>query len=125
MIRKVAPVSDPATPSGDPRTYGYGVLNLGVSLPVDFVIVGWLMNTPVVGEIVRVLRVTRNSTIMPGIFTTTEVTKIPRSGEFHTANSIYLWSEIAEAPEVLVPKATPRKSGGDLQDDLDAVRGDR
>lgn len=108
LIQKVAPVSVPASPSGDPRTYRYGARNPDVSLPVDYSIVGWLMSTPVVGEVVRVLRVTRNSTIMPGIFVTTEVVEVPRHGEFLTANSIYHWSEIAQTPQFTSVNMPPK-----------------
>lgn len=107
QIRKIAPVCTPARPCGDPHTYRYGVLNSNESFPADYSITGWLLRAPSVGEPVHVLRVSRNATVMPGIFVTTEIVRIPLVGEFHTQNSIYYWSEIAETPQTVESLPVP------------------
>lgn len=107
QIRKVAPVSASARPAGDPLSYRYGVLNSNESFPVDYSITGWLLRAPAVGEPVHVLRVSRNATVKPGIFVTTEIVRIPRVGEFHTQNSIYYWSEISETPQTVESLPVP------------------
>lgn len=111
QLRKVARGGAQAQPSGDPRAYRYGKLNSHDSLPVNYSITGWLLRSPAVGESVHVLRVSRNTTVMPGIFVTTEVVKVPHAGEFHTTNSIYYWSEVAETPQSIVSLPVPMPSG--------------
>lgn len=108
QIRKVAAVGASAHPCGDPLSYRYGMPNPNESFPIDYSVIGWLLRSPVVGEAVHVLRVARNGAIMPGIFVTTEIVRIPRAGEFHTANSIYSWLQIAETPQSVESLIAPR-----------------
>lgn len=92
-LRKLSETTDPVRSAGDSRTYQAGELNPGSSLPVDYLMEGWMVSWPRIGETVTVLRTSRNAVPTPGVFISTPVTAIPRDGEFHTANSRYSWVE--------------------------------
>ena len=106
-VRKVAQVSVPVNPAADPRTYPYGGISSSGSLPVEYWLIGWMLQPPVVGEPVRVLRVGRNGISMPGHFITSDVMEVPTAGEFHTMNSVYCWDEIAGLFPTEETKANP------------------
>lgn len=67
---------------------------VGVSLPVDYTLEGWLLEDPRVGSCVRVLRRTRNGVPAAGIYTSSEVTAVNPDG-YVTLNSIYQMRETA------------------------------
>lgn len=93
-LQKLASVDVPISQLGAWEGYIPGSINPGVSLPVDYWIIGWLLRPPTVGEVVIVLRIIRNGVVFPGQLTTTPIMAV-RGDEFHTMNSIYRWEEIA------------------------------
>jgi hypothetical protein len=97
-IRKIGERSDPCALAIAPADYPYGSPTFVGSLPVFYTIDGWLLRPPVVGEPVHVLRFARNDVVWPGLYHSSEVTDVPRAGEFATLNSIYRWEELAELP---------------------------
>ena len=92
-ITKLSESANPEIKAGDSRTWKYGVENTE-SLPVDYYIEGWLLNSITVGQCVKALRDNRNGVKMPGYFITSPVTKITDTG-FETLNSIYLVEKVA------------------------------
>ncbi|RXK55887.1 hypothetical protein ESB00_08405 [Oleiharenicola lentus] len=98
VVYKVADVAAPLSPAVAARDYYYGRPGNAGSMPVEYTLMGWLVLPPAIGEQVRLLRVCRNGVMTPGVFTSTEVIKIPGEGEFHTRNSIYRYEEIAVEP---------------------------
>lgn len=92
-LRKFSETANPAQKAGELHAYHAGTLNRGSSLPVDYSMEGWMISWPRIGEMVTVLRTSRNAVATPGVFISTPVTAIPRDGEFHTANSRYSWVE--------------------------------
>lgn len=98
VVYKVAEVVAPLSPAVAVREYYYGRPGNAGSLPVGYTFMGWLVRPPAVGEQVRLLRVSRNGVVTPGVFTSTEVIEIPGAGVFHTRNSIYRYEEIAVEP---------------------------
>ena len=98
-LRKISPTNGPDCAPGDPVAYPYGSISAaGQSLPVEYVLEGWLVREPAVGERVEVLRCVRNGVDCPGYFTSTVVTAV-YEGEFHTRNSVYLLVQIPFASE--------------------------
>jgi len=104
-VSKIAESDVPAVHAGDLRSYYFGHANPGVSLPVKYSFEGWLVCELAVGAAVHVLRTVRNGVAMPGIFISTPVTAVPNDGEFHTANSKYLWK--VAVPEFNWPPQEP------------------
>ncbi len=100
-LRKIGEASDPVAPAIAPADYRYGSFNFAGSLPILYPIDGWLLRPPVVGESVHVLRCARNDVVWPGVYRSSEVTDVPRDGEFVTSNSIYRWCEIAPSPTAM------------------------
>jgi len=62
-----------------------------ISLPIDYWLVGELVNPIAEGQSVRVLRESRNGVECPGFFVTSTVTEVTLS-TFKTKNSIYDYS---------------------------------
>ncbi|HUC86598.1 MAG TPA: hypothetical protein VL970_15485 [Candidatus Acidoferrales bacterium] len=87
QLLKLRACSDAVVPAGNPDEYLLGEANVG-SLPVAYRLTGILTASPALGACVRILRWSRNGVVIPGVFTSTEVTQIG-SGEFQTANSVY------------------------------------
>ncbi len=94
-VMKVDTSDVPAAEAGDLRTYYFGHINPGRTLPINYSLKGWLVGPPKVGAVVQVLRTLRNGAgvAVPGIFTSSPVTAVPNEGEFHTVNSKYLWKD--------------------------------
>lgn len=93
-ICKLAESPDPIAPAAAVAQHRYGAASCHESLPIRYSIEGWLLRAPLPGAPVRVLRVTRNSVAVPGIYASSEVVSIPSASEFTTLNSIYHWQEI-------------------------------
>src|SRR5687767_9948970 len=89
-VMKVDTSDVPVAEAGDLRTYYFGQINPGRTLPINYSLEGWLVAPPKIGAPVQVLRTARNGISIPGIFSSTPVVAIPNEGEFHTANSKYL-----------------------------------
>lgn len=68
----------------------------GFSLAVGYRIQGWLVTPIVVGESVRILRVSRNGVLAPGIFCSSAVVTCD-GARFSTVNSVYRW-QIIDCP---------------------------
>lgn len=93
-ITKQSAVDDPVTPTPKTEDYipGGGEANVGMSLPVDYSMTGWLLEDIEVGKRACMFRKTRNDVEFPGVFSSSVVAEIlPKDGglEFHTENSIY------------------------------------
>ena len=73
---------------GNWNTYECGAENNGASLPVDYVLTGFLLEPVQLGKTVRILRTTRNGVSLIGRFESTVVVQISDEG-FWTRNSIY------------------------------------
>jgi hypothetical protein len=96
-------VSEP----GSWDTYVPGSLLNSSSLPVDYELVGRLVQAPAVGRCVRVLRISRNGVKQLGVFQSTEVIKVC-GDTFETPNSIYRIIPVGDGGKY-VPIITPRK----------------
>jgi hypothetical protein len=93
VVSKLSSVVGGIAP-GDMNTYAMGEINHGVSLPIDYVLEGYEINPPVVGEQYRVFRTIRNGVNMPGVFESTTCTEVFGTAEqglilFSTLNSTY------------------------------------
>lgn len=106
-VRKISQVNVPVNPAATAQSYPYGGISSSDSLPVDYWLVGWMLQPPVVGEPTRVLRVARNGIVIPGHFITSDVMEVPAVGVFHTMNSVYRWEEIAGLCPVKEAKTNP------------------
>jgi len=94
-ITKFAESENPKFTSADIRNYKHGEENEGVSLPIDYWIEGTLLESVDEGRHIVVDRRIRNGVSMPGIFRTSRVTKIEKSGAgicdvVETQNSKYM-----------------------------------
>jgi hypothetical protein len=85
---KLRAAVDPLVQPGRWDTYHAGSSTNTTSLPVDYEILGFLLQAPIVGGQVRVLRIQRNGINALGIFQSTEVTAVGE-GHFTTQNSVY------------------------------------
>lgn len=94
---KVGEALNPYAPASAPKEYRYGVAANEGSLPIWYAVEGWLLQLPLPGRAVRVLRVVRNGLTVPGIFVSSHVITIPRPNEFTTLNSVYRWEEIGSS----------------------------
>lgn len=100
-ISKVGTEDNPVFPTSDMADYKAGEVNLGVSVPVNYTITGWLNSDVEIGASVIVKRDTRNGVAMSGVFNTSPVKKIeffPGGLLFHTENSVYQLEWIDELP---------------------------
>lgn len=88
QLTKLRACPNAACPSGNWDEYHLGAADNSTSLPVDYVLVGYLLAPPHVGQQVKVLRVSRNGLPVLGIFTSTAVQQLTRDG-FVTENSVY------------------------------------
>ncbi len=87
-VRKSQAVSD-GLPAGDWATYKVGSAdNPGVSLPVDYALVGELRGPIRLGACVEVQRQSRNGVETPGDFLSSPFVEIGQ-GFFRTQNSVY------------------------------------
>lgn len=73
--------------SGNWGEYRVGESNQ-TSLPIDYRLTGILIRPPRMGAAVIILRLTRNGLAVPGVYQSTEVTRVGE-GEFETLNSVY------------------------------------
>lgn len=87
-LTKVSASRNPFCQPGNWGTYKLGDMNRGVSLPVDYEIIGTIEKPPTVGQSVRVRRAKRNGVEMPGDYESTEVVELTDDG-FTTLNSVY------------------------------------
>ena len=92
-IIKLKSAQNPKTPSGSWDTYKIGSPYNGVSLPVDYEMIGDLLFEIEVGSPVIVRCVERNGTPCDSVFTSTPVIEITADG-FRTANSVYLMEPV-------------------------------
>ena len=87
-LTKVREAAVPKVRAGDWNTYVPGACDNLASLPVDYVIVGILMEPPVIGGSVEILRLERNGVPVLGVFRSTLVVSVSDEG-FTTKNSVY------------------------------------
>ena len=88
QLQKLKPTDNPHAPTPAKESYNYGKDNGNVSLPVDYVAVGTLLSDIEVGKPVEMFRTMRNGISLPGMFSTSPITKID-GDNFHTLNSVY------------------------------------
>lgn len=100
-ITKVGISKNPKVLTPYPEIYKYGKINEGVSVPIDYWIIGELINPIIEGQSIRVNREVRNGVKISGLFKTSFVTKI-ESSQFkntltiETENSKYLVEYLSE-----------------------------
>jgi hypothetical protein len=87
-IIKRAQSSSPFVPAGEWGSYIPGAWPQSTSLPVDYEIVGYLVDDIEVDKPVRLLRIARNGTEILGIYQSTPVLEL-RSDGYITRNSVY------------------------------------
>lgn len=87
-LTKLREADNPASRAANWNTYVPGAPGKGASLPVDYEIVGILMEPPVVGGNVEILRLERNGVRALGVFCSTRVVAVREHG-FTTLNSEY------------------------------------
>jgi hypothetical protein len=87
-LTKFAPVDFPKFPTPKKEDFNDGQENEGISLPVDYWIIGELQREIKEGQSIKVLREERNGEKIMGIFTSSPVVKID-GGRIETANSQY------------------------------------
>jgi hypothetical protein len=87
-LTKVRAVLDAEVQPGNWESYPIGSGGADTSLPVDYVLVGTLIEPPRVGGRVRILRFQRNGVDALGLFESTIVTQVTFDG-FTTCNSVY------------------------------------
>ena len=89
-LKKLSVCSDPVLPSGDWETYvvGKDVENIGVSLPVEYTIEGYLVRLEV-GYPLIIKRTRRNGIDVEGDFSSSVIMGI-EGNKIETMNSIYL-----------------------------------
>lgn len=96
-LNKVSASENPVCLPGHWNTYQAGELNSGVSLPVDYEIIGTIERPPMVGQSVRVRRTNRNGVEVLGEFESTEVVELTADG-FKTLNSVYRMVVLPSVP---------------------------
>lgn len=79
-ITKFGEKENPLFKSADARNFKAGEVNSGVSLPMDYWVEGHLSESVVEGKPVKMFREVRNGVKSAGIFQTSPVTKIEKSG---------------------------------------------
>ena len=92
-ITKLKAVENPKYPTASMADYEFGQDNMGLSLPVDYYVEGYLKREIKVGQSVIVERISRNGIKSLGIFCTSEVTEVFEGG-FKTLNSVYKFDYI-------------------------------
>jgi hypothetical protein len=87
-LTKLRVSPEPVAPPGSWNDYPLGELIDTASLPVDYVLRGILLEGPIVGGSVKILRLVRNGIQEVGLYRSTEVVALTEDG-FRTRNSIY------------------------------------
>ena len=87
-LTKLREADNPVSRAANWNAYVPGAWDNGGSLPVDYAIVGILMEPPVVGGNVEILRLERNGVRAFGVFRSTRVVAVREQG-FTTLNSEY------------------------------------
>lgn len=87
-ITKRAECRTPISRAGDCDTFTPGAFNPTASLPIDYEIVGYLIDDIEVGKAVRMLRLARNGEMVPGYYQSTTVVELQGDG-YVTKNSVY------------------------------------
>ena len=95
-LTKLAPSGDAVVEPGSWETYIPGSADNKDSLPVDYVLVGFLLEPIKLGRPIRLLRVARNGVAALGIFESTSVTAVT-STKVTTRNSLYTFRILAES----------------------------
>jgi hypothetical protein len=93
-LTKLRQSGSPAVSAGNWNTYVPGSAHNATSLPVDYEMIGVLLEPPAVGGRVKLLRLERNGVKSMGLFESTQITSVNGS-EFTTQNSIYRLEEYA------------------------------
>lgn len=88
QLTKLRAAPDAEVQPGDWETYICGSYLNATSLPVDYVLTGFLLEPIQLGKSVRVLRISRNGIPALGVFESTNVVLITEDG-FITRNSVY------------------------------------
>ena len=101
-LTKFAKSNIPLFPTPEKEDYKDGKINEGISLPMDYWIIGKLLFDIEEGKAVRVLREERNGVKVPGLFSTSLVTKID-GDKFETLNSIYKIEYLDKDPIKIEP----------------------
>ncbi len=91
---KLRPAGNPSAESGNWNTYVPGSADNATSLPIDYEMIGVLLEPPVVGGQVKLLRLERNGVRSMGLFESTRITSV-NGNEFTTQNSVYRWEPYA------------------------------
>jgi hypothetical protein len=92
-ITKIKAVENARHASASMADYEFGQDNMGLSLPIDYYVEGYLKREIKVGQSVIVERISRNGIKSLGIFSTSEVTEVFEGG-FKTLNSVYKFDYI-------------------------------
>lgn len=87
-VKKLRPCLNPAYPSADWHDYPFGSAIEGVSLPVDYELIGYLLGLPKVGGRLIILRVSRNGVNVPGLFCSSRI-RVISDMRIETTNSVY------------------------------------
>jgi len=87
-LTKFASADDPKFPTPKKEDFKDGQENDGVSLPVDYWIIGELQREIIEGKSIKILRENRNGVECLGQFSTSPVKKID-GDKIETSNSIY------------------------------------
>ena len=96
-LTKFASVEAPKFPSPKKEDFRDGKENDGVSLPIDYWIIGELQREIVEGKSIKVLRENRNGVECLGQFSTSPVKKID-GDKIETSNSLYTIEYIDKEP---------------------------
>lgn len=96
-LTKVSTSENPVCQPGNWDVYKLGELNSGVSLPVDYEIIGTMEAPPMIGQRVRVRRTNRNGLEGPGEYESTQVVELTEEG-FKTLNSVYRMVVLPSVP---------------------------
>ena len=94
QLTKRATTVNPVYRSGNSETYKYGRDNGAVSLPIDYVLKGTLLEDISFGNPIKIDRYDRNGVATPGLFLSSPVLSI-EGNIAHTMNSQY---EVIELP---------------------------
>jgi hypothetical protein len=87
-LTKLRQTERPSADAGNWSTYVPGAADNATSLPIDYEMIGVLLEPPVIGGRAKLLRLERNGVSAMGLFESTPVVSIYGS-EFSTQNSIY------------------------------------
>lgn len=109
QLTKLRVSPNAACPSGNWAEYRLGAADNSTSLPVDYVLVGYLVARPQSGQPVKVLRISRNDVVTPGLFVSTVVQQLTNDG-FVTENSVYRLEFLDENRAQLFNRERPSSS---------------